>query len=209
MASDYSVNNNHITISSPDGRDINLNRNSQIGITLEVLIDNKNEVLETGFITGAASKIYRKRVGKEYKELTGRHVRKLREEGLIETRGKGKYIFTGNFSLSVSDPFTRTIRDEIIKRDDYTCQNCGKTEQEGASLTADHILPQNRGGTSEIENGMCLCTKCENIKADYDVNHFGKKMFQKFLKTAQRNKDKENIEFFKIILGVFDKFEKN
>jgi len=209
MVSDYSVNNNQITISLPDGRRKNLKRTSQIGITLEVLIDNKDEVLETGFITGAASKIYRKITVKEYKELTGRHVRKLRELGLIETRGKGKFIFTGDFSLSVSDPFTRTIRDEIIKRDNYTCQNCGKTKQEGASLTADHILPQNRGGTSEVENGMCLCTKCENIKADYDVKQFGKKMFQKFLKTAKRNKDKENIEFFKIILGVFDKFEKH
>ena len=176
---------------------------TQIGCTLEVLINNVDKVMPTGDITKLAAKLYRDRTSKIYKELTGRHVRSLRERGFIAKVKKGHFVFTGEYTNSRRNPFTKKVRDEIIKRDDYTCQMCLKTQEQGADLTADHIKPQDSFGSSTADNGMCLCTKCENIKSNYNVMGFGKKMFEKYLKTAMKEKDKENIVFFEDILRVF------
>ena len=148
---------------------------SQEGCTLEVLMKYENQILTTRFITEEAAKIYKAKTGKEYKELTGRAVRKLREKGLIKTPCKGKFIFDGDFSFSRVSPFSEKLKKEILIRDKYTCQMCGVKSQNAANLTVDHIIPQDRFGKATLENGMCLCTKCENLKSNYGVHEFGKK----------------------------------
>ena len=56
---------------------------SQESCTLEVLMKYENQILTTRFITEEAAKICKAKNGKEYKELTGRALRKLREKGLF------------------------------------------------------------------------------------------------------------------------------
>ncbi|GAB4476535.1 MAG: HNH endonuclease [Anaerolineae bacterium] len=50
---------------------------------------------------------------------------------------------------------------EIFRRDNYTCQYCGKT---GAPLTIDHVIPRNRGGTHSWHNLVTACPACNRRK---------------------------------------------
>lgn len=51
-------------------------------------------------------------------------------------------------------------RRNILRRDAYTCQYCGKR---GGDLTVDHVFPKSRGGRSIWENLVTACRPC-NLK---------------------------------------------
>lgn len=51
-------------------------------------------------------------------------------------------------------------RRNILRRDGYTCQYCGKR---GGDLTVDHVFPKSRGGRSIWENLVTACRPC-NLK---------------------------------------------
>lgn len=55
----------------------------------------------------------------------------------------------------------RRKRDEIFKRDKYTCQVCGRV---GGELELDHILNVARGGTDDDSNLQTICTVCHKPK---------------------------------------------
>lgn len=54
-------------------------------------------------------------------------------------------------------------RKNILLRDRYTCQYCGKTLP-SAELTLDHVLPRSRAGESSWENLVACCNPCNNRK---------------------------------------------
>lgn len=62
-------------------------------------------------------------------------------------------------------PFRRIMlnRSNIILRDNYQCQYCGKT---GPPLTIDHMLPRSRGGEYSWENLITACPRCNARKGD-------------------------------------------
>jgi hypothetical protein len=51
------------------------------------------------------------------------------------------------------------IRFEILKRDGFTCQYCGRKPPE-VQLHVDHIKPQWEGGTDDPENLITSCADC-------------------------------------------------
>ena len=59
-----------------------------------------------------------------------------------------------NFECTISEytannqrkRMNKQLRDEIAKRDNYTCQTCGKYMPDGVGLHIDHILPISKGG---------------------------------------------------------------
>lgn len=51
----------------------------------------------------------------------------------------------------------------IIIRDKGLCQYCGKTVS-GRNLTLDHVIPISRGGSSNYNNVVLSCFKCNNTK---------------------------------------------
>lgn len=59
---------------------------------------------------------------------------------------------------------------EVFERDDFRCQWCGATRDNGAELTLDHIIPLaagiDNGGTNEMDNLQTLCKECNENKAD-------------------------------------------
>lgn len=58
-------------------------------------------------------------------------------------------------------------RRAIHKRDDYTCQYCGKkapTQIPVEELTIDHVVPKAQGGKTEWENVALACVNCNRIK---------------------------------------------
>ena len=94
-------------------------------------------------------------------------VRALNAEGIIESPKKGAYVFNGNFGNSLGEDFSPTLKEKILKRDGYKCQNCQFGSKNSRDLVVDHRLKTKRGKKATLENGMTLCTRCNNIKSNH------------------------------------------
>lgn len=57
-----------------------------------------------------------------------------------------------------------TTRQNVLMRDNYTCQICGATVKDGAKLEIDHIIPYSKGGTTDENNLQVLCQQCNREK---------------------------------------------
>lgn len=55
----------------------------------------------------------------------------------------------------------RRIRDRILVRDRYTCQQCGRI---GDDNQVDHIVNVAQGGTDDDSNLQTLCIPCHKAK---------------------------------------------
>lgn len=62
-----------------------------------------------------------------------------------------------------------TLRGEIFKRDDFTCQYCG---ERGERLECDHVVPVSRGGASDPDNLTTACFACNRSKRDKLVSEW-------------------------------------
>lgn len=65
---------------------------------------------------------------------------------------------------SVRRPLSGKTRINVLERDDYTCQMCGATVEDGVKLHIDHIIPVSKGGTNDVDNLQVLCHKCNLAK---------------------------------------------
>jgi 5-methylcytosine-specific restriction endonuclease McrA len=61
---------------------------------------------------------------------------------------------------------TRALREQIMERDDYTCQICGKYMPDQVGLQIDHIIPVSKGGKTVPSNLQVLCSRCNGRKGD-------------------------------------------
>ena len=68
----------------------------------------------------------------------------------------------GHENVIKATGITRSQRERILNRDNYTCQQCSSREH----LCIDHILPISRGGDSSDENLQVLCLPCNTKKGN-------------------------------------------
>ena len=61
---------------------------------------------------------------------------------------------------------TKALRKEIMLRDNYTCQICGKYMPDEVGLHIDHIIPVSKGGKTIASNLQVLCSKCNGKKSN-------------------------------------------
>ncbi len=66
-------------------------------------------------------------------------------------------------------------RRNILRRDRYTCQYCGR---QGGELTVDHVLPKSRGGRSTWENLVAACRPCNLKKGDRTPEEAGMRLLK-------------------------------
>jgi 5-methylcytosine-specific restriction endonuclease McrA len=52
----------------------------------------------------------------------------------------------------------------ILIRDNFECQYCGKKLVAGVGATVDHIVPRSLGGKTSFENCVSSCLPCNNKK---------------------------------------------
>ena len=70
-----------------------------------------------------------------------------------EARRRGRYI-----------PFKIKMR--VVRRDNYTCQHCGKHLKDD-EVEFDHKIPISLGGSSEEHNIRLTCFDCNREKSDH------------------------------------------
>jgi len=58
-------------------------------------------------------------------------------------------------------PAVKLCKREILRRDHYTCQYCGK---QSPHMTVDHVIPKHMGGQSTWENMVTACPSCNHRK---------------------------------------------
>ena len=83
-------------------------------------------------------------------------------------------------------------RNNIIKRDDGTCQYCGLKP---SSVTIDHIVPKNKGGKDSWDNLVAACKKCNMYKGNQLLNEINMKLLKRpakpsYLFHLQKYKDR-------------------
>ena len=69
-------------------------------------------------------------------------------------------------------------RKNILLRDQFTCQYCGKVFQP-SDLTLDHIVPRSRGGNSTWENLVACCKRCNHKKGSHTPEDAGMTLLKK------------------------------
>lgn len=55
---------------------------------------------------------------------------------------------------------SKKVRQAVMQRDGYQCQVCRDTDD----LCLDHIIPESKGGTKDINNLQVLCRSCNSKK---------------------------------------------
>jgi 5-methylcytosine-specific restriction endonuclease McrA len=58
-------------------------------------------------------------------------------------------------------PHVKLTRREVFRRDNYTCQYCGRRD---TSLTLDHVVPRYQGGLHVWTNVVAACPGCNHRK---------------------------------------------
>lgn len=55
---------------------------------------------------------------------------------------------------------------KVFRRDGFKCKKCGSSND----LTVDHVIPESKGGPSDLSNYQTLCRSCNSSKGtSYDV----------------------------------------
>lgn len=72
-------------------------------------------------------------------------------------------------------------RQNLLDRDDYQCQYCGKNLPP-KELNMDHVIPRDRGGATSWENVVISCIRCNSKKS----NRLPKEAGMRLLKEPKR-----------------------
>ena len=66
-------------------------------------------------------------------------------------------------------PIPKSVRFEVLKRDSFTCQYCGRSAPD-VILELDHIIPVSKGGDDSIMNLVAACRDCNRGKTNRDLS---------------------------------------
>ena len=61
--------------------------------------------------------------------------------------------------------FPKHVRLQILRRDNWTCVDCGHRDPTGRTLQADHIVNRAAGGNDSPTNGATRCKPCHHTKS--------------------------------------------
>ena len=104
--------------------------------------------------------------------------------------GEGKIIRSPSISILVPEaiylPYYESLpkidvvfsRQNLLLRDKYTCQYCGKQLKNPKERTIDHIIPKSRGGKTVWTNVVLCCKKCNLKKGDRTPEEAGLKLLK-------------------------------
>ncbi len=115
------------------------------------------------------------------------------------------------------------LRFEVFKRDNFTCQYCGRKTPE-VILEIEHIIPLAKGGTDEFDNLTTSCFECnrgkgvyllDTILKDRDIHDETVLLAEREFQLAEYNylknkiRERENKEIEELTNHFTDKFRDN
>jgi 5-methylcytosine-specific restriction endonuclease McrA len=74
-------------------------------------------------------------------------------------------------------PMLSFNKKNILKRDAYTCQYCGRNG--GERMTIDHVIPRSLGGRTVWENVVSACRTCNLKKGNKAPGELGMRLLRK------------------------------
>lgn len=104
--------------------------------------------------------------------------------------GNNRIIRSPSISILVPDaiylPYYESLpkidvvfsRQNLLLRDKYTCQYCGKYLKNPKERTIDHVIPKSRGGKTVWTNVVLCCKKCNLKKGDRTPEEAGMKLLK-------------------------------
>lgn len=141
---------------------------------------------------------------------TWRSIRNLHETGFLIKVKKGIYRYDpGAVKQRELEDFTSEQKKQIFERDNYRCVQCGRRQDEGYELHADHRVPKDKGGKATVDNGQTLCSICNFRKKNYGQTESGKKMLIRLWEASIKIGDKKTKKFCEEVLSVYEKFDIN
>jgi len=83
-------------------------------------------------------------------------------------------------------PYKENIptRRNVLARDRWTCQYCGKSSKDKTKMTIDHVMPRSRGGDSSWTNLVAACERCNCVKGNKTPKECGMKLNRKPFKPS-------------------------
>lgn len=116
-------------------------------------------------------------------------------------------------------PISKKTRFEVFKRDQFTCQYCGRHPPE-IILEVDHILAVVRGGENDEDNLLTSCFDCNRGKGARDLKVAPQSLKDKAAEVAEREaqilgyqaimaerRERLEIEIWEIVRELDDKAE--
>lgn len=67
------------------------------------------------------------------------------------------------------EPIGARLRFLVLQRDGFRCTYCGRSQQDGAILHVDHVVPVVAGGATALENLVTACSSCNLGKSASSV----------------------------------------
>jgi 5-methylcytosine-specific restriction endonuclease McrA len=77
--------------------------------------------------------------------------------------------------ISRPRPQLKLTRREVFRRDNYTCQYCGKRTSD---LTIDHVVPRHMGGRHLWSNVVAACPACNHRKGGRLLEEAGMRLLR-------------------------------
>jgi hypothetical protein len=183
----------------------NNNNESQLDLLMEFFKKNPNRDISHPEVVDWATSEWLARTGKVFRD-PDRGIRSLSQRGLLIKVAKGVYRYDPDAVQNRElEDFTEAQKNEIMKRDNYSCVVCGHGRKDGVELQVDHIIPKDQGGKATIENGETLCGTHNYQKKNLGQTEFGKKFTINLYSLAKSKGDKKMQDFFCQILEVYEK----
>lgn len=105
-----------------------------------------------------------------------------------------------NYSIKRPRPRVRLSKRELFRRDNYTCQYCGKHT---ADLTVDHVMPRHLGGPHRWDNLVSACPTCNRTKGGHALRDTNMKLMR-----PPREPEASADYFFSRYLGIHEEWER-
>ena len=174
-------------------------------LIMEFFMNNPNKEFETPIVGDWVREQYHKAHGK-YPANVGTNVADLHRKGRLERIRHGVYKYDPDLDheREIQD-FSEAVKQAIFHKDDFKCVICGRGEQDGVKIAADHKIARSKGGTNTLENGQTLCYDHNTLKKDYSQIEAGKRFFIKIYESAMKINDTKMIAFCKSVFDVYDK----
>ncbi|NWN92285.1 HNH endonuclease [Marinobacter adhaerens] len=69
----------------------------------------------------------------------------------------------------------RRLREQVLIRDRYLCQPCGRANDATPASQVDHVIPEAEGGPTEASNLEAICGPCHDLKTQREALRARKK----------------------------------